>query len=123
VPAQYVDESGFPLGRWLTRRRKEYRTGTMPPERAAELTALGMQWLRRTDRRWQRGIEAARHFYAEHGHLRVPAAHVTTDGFRLGAWISARRTDYRLHRLTSQRITELENLGMTWRIHGTDNNG
>jgi superfamily II DNA or RNA helicase len=44
VPSNFVTEDGVRLGNWLGSRRAEFRRGTLPPERVAELDALGMVW-------------------------------------------------------------------------------
>lgn len=48
VPTTYVDENGYPLGKWLKRHREQRKDGTtmikITPERRARLDALGMQW-------------------------------------------------------------------------------
>ena len=44
VPRRYVTAKGFHLGHWIDSRRAEYRRGTVAPERASELDALGMVW-------------------------------------------------------------------------------
>ncbi|WP_067467871.1 DEAD/DEAH box helicase [Nocardia amamiensis] len=42
VLQKYVTADGFHLGTWLSTRRKQYRTGTLDPARAAQLEALGV---------------------------------------------------------------------------------
>ncbi|MFE4959857.1 helicase associated domain-containing protein [Streptomyces sp. NPDC056653] len=37
-------EGAYPLGRWLSDRRRAYRAGTMSSTRADELEELGMVW-------------------------------------------------------------------------------
>lgn len=54
-------------------------------------------------------------FAAREGHAKVPATHTEPDGFRLGRWVSYRRTDYRLGRLSAERIVALEGVpGWVW---------
>ena len=45
IAAQHVDEDGFPLGRWASRRRSQYRRGKLNRVRAEALEALlGWSW-------------------------------------------------------------------------------
>jgi len=60
------------------------------------------------------GLAYLRVFAARAGHANVPNGFVTGDGFKLGAWVNSRRTDYRVGRLTAVSISELTTLGMTW---------
>ncbi|HBD98657.1 MAG TPA: helicase, partial [Gemmatimonadetes bacterium] len=44
---------------------------------------------------------------AEHGDCRVPYGFTTEDGFGLGRWVSHKRTDYKVGRVTQDRIDAL----------------
>lgn len=77
---------------------------------------------------WATGIEHLEDFIAEHGHARVPAKFVCSDGMRLAAWMMKRRADRRngAPSLTPERIAQLDDLGFDWsppygrRFGGTD---
>ncbi|MEG8184675.1 helicase, partial [Nocardia terpenica] len=47
VPQKYITADGFHLGNWLHTRRRQYRNGTLAPERATQLEALGVTFTRR----------------------------------------------------------------------------
>ena len=113
VPARHVDPSGFRIGNWVSTRRADYAAGQLAVERIAALEALGMVWDPLAED-FARGIAALKRFRAEHGHLRVPVKYIDPSGFRLGKWISHRRTEYTAGRLTPERIATLEALGMVW---------
>jgi hypothetical protein len=69
VPKGYVHGSGtdgaIPLGRWVSRQRTALTQGTLPPERRAQLDALGFEWKphaskpRGVARKRQRGSSSA----------------------------------------------------------------
>lgn len=63
---------------------------------------------------WRSGITAARAYASENGDLLVPYLYVTKDGFRLGRWITRRRSKRRRGALTTERVAELDALGMVW---------
>ena len=63
---------------------------------------------------WQNGLAAAIAYREAAGHLRVPQSFVSDDGFRLGAWISERRTERRDGKLNAERKAQLDALGMIW---------
>ena len=115
VPRHYVTTDGFLLWLWLRRRRNDYRVGKLSQERIAKLEALGVVW-HTYDFAFERGLEALRAFVAEHGHANVPSNHITSAGFRLGTWLCSRRNDYRVGKLSQERIAKLEALGVRWRV-------
>ena len=47
----------------------------------------------------------------------MPAKYVTSDGYRLGSWLSVRRQDYKAGKLSPERIQQLEALGVRWSLH------
>ncbi|MBZ6128765.1 MULTISPECIES: DEAD/DEAH box helicase [Streptomyces] len=81
----------------------------------AQLTALTV---RQTTSSWWTGYGHAATYRARHGHLEVPFAHVTADGFRLGQWIANARQHRRKGWLRSDRIDALDKLGMLWGTAG-----
>jgi hypothetical protein len=44
VPARFVDDDGFRLGRWVRSRRGEGNAGRLAPDRVRELDAVGFVW-------------------------------------------------------------------------------
>ncbi|MFI8771873.1 helicase [Gordonia sp. CNJ-863] len=69
---------------------------------------------RADDRRFGTGIAHLHRYVAVHGSS-SPARHATIDGFKIGAWVDSRRTDYRLGRLSAKRIVRLEDEFPGWR--------
>ncbi|MER6401390.1 Helicase associated domain protein [Kitasatospora sp. NPDC001603] len=65
------------------------------------------------------GLRAARRFYREHRHLRVPAGHVDEHlgtRFPLGQWVSDLRTMATAGGLGTEETASVEALGMQWTI-------
>jgi hypothetical protein len=93
-------------------RRKRDR-GTLAAVRIAELDKLGMRWS--TDRGWTQGLEAARAYHAEHGHINVPKGHPPVLGIRLDNWLVTRRQQHHDGTLDPARAEVLGQLGITWR--------
>ncbi|MFE2528756.1 Helicase associated domain protein [Streptomyces sp. NPDC059382] len=120
VPSAHVTADGHRLGQWIINARHHRRKGWMPTDRIAALDRLGMIW----DPEWQRFQKAvghARAYRETHGHLNVPQTYKTPDGYRLGTRINMLRRDYATGRLTPERITALEQLGMTWNTRAQAN--
>jgi hypothetical protein len=81
------------------------------------LDELGMVWAVFAED-WKQGIDAARAYQQQHGHLRVPRDHVEeatdgSEGFPLGLWLAGKRDQRK--RMAPERIAELDALGIIWR--------
>jgi len=113
VPQESVTDDGFKLGKWVASRRRDRQVGRLSAARITELDALGMVW-NTTEARYQSGVDHLRAYTAAQGHANVPATHVADDGFKLGAWVSNRRTEHTAGRLSPARFAELNALGMVW---------
>jgi hypothetical protein len=63
----------------------------------------------------EQGITQLKTFMNTFGHLDVPHPYVTTDGYRLGAWVSQKRVRYKKDKLSDTTISALEALpGWAW---------
>ena len=68
---------------------------------------------------WEVYYAAARRWYEENGHLKVPKGYVTPSGLTLGSWIQTQR---KVHAgktagsLTPERTQMLEKIGMIWEV-------
>jgi len=64
---------------------------------------------------WNKGYSNLVKFASEHGHSRVTQTHQTTEGFKLGSWVTERRFSYRQGILSEEHKKELESLPRwTW---------
>ena len=81
---------------------------------------LGICPERKTDP-WMEFYRKAETYYRENAHLQVPAAYVTADGVRLGAWICKQRNIRRNPPvgggLSQHQICLLDAIGMEWDPH------
>jgi hypothetical protein len=119
VPQSYVTADGFALGTWVHGRRQEYKKGLLADERTVQLESLpGWRWTVQRETRaagFDDGMTALHTYIAEHGHSRVPASHVAADGFKLGAWVSRRRSEHKRGALTATSVQQLEAFpGWAW---------
>ncbi|MFF3639478.1 Helicase associated domain protein [Streptomyces sp. NPDC002250] len=126
-PASLV---GFPLGQWIADARRFYARGDMNPDRAQQLEELGMIWSH-YDTAWEEGLDAARGWATENGHLLAPTD-ATHQGYRVGLWLknqraAARRTVENEQRraqglpvqstagaLSDERREQLEDIDPAW---------
>ncbi|MCM2388083.1 DEAD/DEAH box helicase [Streptomyces albipurpureus] len=95
VPYNWVEggdergEGGFPLGRWLSDQRRAMRAGTMLPERAEDLEALGVVW-DPTDAVWGENLGAAKAYFEAYGTLAAPVTAMMMDR-PIGQWLANAR--------------------------------
>jgi len=111
VPSSHVDEDGFRLGQWTVVQRT--KNHSLPADRRSRLSALGFEWDQKAAK-WNDALEQLSSFVDECGHAQVPAAYVTTSGFRLGTWVSKQRE--KVNRLSLEQRERLNSLGFVWRI-------
>ena len=113
VPQSFKTEDGFPLGSWLNFKRAEKKRGHLSPEITAMLNKEGFVWDSLTEQ-WDQGLVHLRKFVEQKGHARVAQSYKTTDGFKLGTWVSSQRTVKRNGTLSTERIAKLDLLGFSW---------
>jgi len=108
-------EGNFWLGAWVGRQRRAFRRGQLSAEQLRLFKALpGWTWSPRDDG-FRKGLSALKTFVRREGHAGVPHAH-REDGFKLGWWVTSRRSDYSRGRLDAERIRLLEAVrGWAWR--------
>jgi len=114
VPQKYVTPNGFKLGSWINRNRANFAKGLLDRDQIAKLDALNMSW-HCLDEGWRRGLSAARLHHERHGHINAPLDYVDDAGFKLGHWLSNRRSDRLKGKLPPDRIAALDLMGMRWR--------
>ncbi|MFP5375274.1 MAG: Helicase associated domain protein, partial [Acidimicrobiia bacterium] len=117
-PQTLVLDDGYGLGSWVATQRERRRQGRLPEARRDRLDALrGWEWSPRNDA-WPAAYARLVAFVERHGHARVPDG-ADADGFCLGAWATAQRTQHRRGTLSAERVAALEALpGWVWSIHG-----
>lgn len=124
VPKRYVDEDGLCLGVWIQRQRlirKGNQNVQLTPNQIDRLDQIGMVWKDRRELAWENGFVHAQQFYLREGHLRMKDSYVCGDGYRLGNWLNMLRQIRKGNRkgtmLTTERIEQLNAIGMIWSIH------
>lgn len=114
--AYFVSEDGVQLGVWLRRLRSDKKNGTLSltEEQIKKLDDLGMVWDKTFTRKWKNGFDVAKSYFEQNGDLNVPCNYVSKDGFALGKWISNQRNKYIDGKLNSERVSQLDAIGMVW---------
>ncbi|MEY8260484.1 Helicase associated domain protein [Oscillospiraceae bacterium 50-60] len=120
IPADYVTGEGLRLGAFIANLRAARsagsRSGYLTRGRVEQLDTLGMIW-NKLDYLWERNYLGCVAYYLEHHDLDIPAAYISPDGQRLGAWIRSMRrmrSGRERNSLTEEQIKRLDTIGMIW---------
>jgi superfamily II DNA or RNA helicase len=115
VPARLTASKDFNLGQWVNsqRRKKEQLT----KDRRERLEALnGWAWSM-VEFRWEEGFKFLEQYVEDNNDAFVPKRHETSEGYKLGIWISTQRSSK--EQLTEDRKARLEALnGWVWDVEG-----
>ncbi len=113
VPKDH-DEDGVPLGTWVGNQREFRARGSLADDRQARLERLtGWVW-DAVAALWDDAFGLLLKYVEREGHAKVPLKHLE-DGFRLGAWVAARRGAFRKRKLPADRAQLLAALpGWVW---------
>jgi hypothetical protein len=121
VPISHVESfqgAEVKLGSWVGSRRNWFSKGKLSAERIAALEAFP-DWVWDTvEEAFQEGLGALAQFVEREGHARVPISHVESfqgAEVKLGSWVRTRRGDFKVGKLSAERIEALEaNPGWDW---------
>ncbi|MCG3776405.1 MAG: hypothetical protein JW395_3262 [Nitrospira sp.] len=111
VPALH-SESGYKLGHWVNNIRTKRNKGLMDDAQAAELDALGFIWAVR-EKDFERAMALLGEYVRQNGHTNVPQSY-SLKGFRLGSWLTTKRTSMRKGTLPKNESLALTNAGVVW---------
>lgn len=103
-------DDAFPLGSWVSSRRRDYRNGVLSAGRVAALEAIpGWQW-HPSDATWQHRYTLAQREVAERGSIAHLGPHDVIEGVKLGRWVSTQRARHSAGRLAPDRVAALHAL-------------
>ncbi len=114
IPVCYVTKDGYSLGHWYRGIRDKYRGNRLSSDEYSRLQAIGFESESVIVRNWMKYYELAKAYFTEHGDLNINANYETSDGTKLGVWISGQRYGYGKGRLKREQIDLLEKIGMSW---------
>lgn len=113
VPAEFVTQDGYRLGKKLVRLRHTHRRGQLSARVVSMVEETGFVWDPK-ERLWLEFLEECDRYVAEHGDLKVPAKHVTPQGYSLGMRIMNYRYQGKRGALSESKRAELDKRGMWW---------
>lgn len=101
------------LGNWISHQRALFRSGTLPPARSQRLKEIGLK-LDPHENQWENMAAELYQFKRENGHCN--ASQKSEENSELARWVGRQRNTYKKGLLTHERISRLEQLGLTWNV-------
>jgi hypothetical protein len=96
---------------WVSGQRRTWKNGKLSEIRINRLKLLGIS-LGSYDSAWEEMFSELVYFKRIEGHCNVPTN--WPDNPKLGTWVSVQRVRWKGGRLTKDRISRLESLGLVW---------
>ena len=115
VPQNVLTADGIKLAGWIKEQRQKRTKGGLTSEQIRLLDEIGCIW-EPTDARWESGYQALAAYQKQNGSSNVPFDCITSDGFKLGQWVTVQRRSYRKGTLDQIKRERLEALGMEWSV-------
>ncbi|MGL5716622.1 MAG: helicase associated domain-containing protein [Paraclostridium sp.] len=108
LPVQSVLTSdGYKLGSWTTTQKNSYKRGFLSLQRKKRLEAIPYWSFDTHEEKWERGYSELKKYVERERKLPVISI-LTSDGYKLGAWIASKRTLYTKGKLEADRKELLE---------------
>ena len=110
-PDQDTEFEGLKIGSWLTAQRAAHKKGKLSKDREVLLDQLGVEWgaFWDTERSWVRHMAACSTFFDDTGKLPTQGDE-SSDGLKIGVWLSHQRRRFRKGQLREDRKDNLEKL-------------
>lgn len=99
------------LGLWLQEQRQSYRNNTLSQARIDRLEQLGIVW--NPNLTWMTYYHFCCLYYEENGNLMIPLSY-QVKGIKIGNWLNTQRYLYHKNKLSTEKITLLETIGIIW---------
>lgn len=124
IPANYVTADGYRLGRWIERQRAMYNhviASSLDMDQQNALEQIGMVWKLENRLDWEKWISMAQEYHETYGHLQIPSAYITKDGYRLGFWLREQRKRQKAGLLSQKQVADLDRFDMIWMWYERNN--
>jgi hypothetical protein len=122
VPARFVTQEGYNLGTWVGYQRQWYKNldteklMSCDKERIEQLQLIGIDF-NPINTKWQIKFRSARKYYENNSTLVCPNGYCMDDGFNLYSWLEEQRFLKASEKLSKERITALESIGVIWEMY------
>ncbi|MBQ7668021.1 MAG: helicase associated domain-containing protein [Clostridia bacterium] len=113
IPLKYITNGDIHLGYWIGTQRRNYKEKSLSKEKIDLLEEIGMVW-DLFDSQWNEYYNLLLDYYNKNGNSIVPIRYITEDNKQLGSWVSHQRRNYKVNKLSKEKIDLLEKIGMVW---------
>lgn len=120
VSIDYVTDDGISLGAWVAYQRYKMKNNILNETQIELLENVSIKWNFHSES-WDYKYSLLKDYYDKHGNIDVKKSYVTSDGIRLGEWLTTQRQKYKKNELGFVEIGLLEKLGIKWTIYNKDN--
>jgi len=115
--ARYKTSEGYPLGRWQSHQRENYKKGKLSTERIKHLEEIDFIWDQleeRYEKPFEKGFQETLLYKESTGIPNAPQTYKTPEGYPLGHWQNTQRSKFRKGKLRPDKIKRLEDIGFKW---------
>lgn len=103
------------LSYWVSKQRENCRKGLLSPDRIERLEQIGFIW-DTIQNNWEENYSALIEYKSVTGNCDVPDKWPMN--LRLSHWVGKQRSDWKMNRLSADRIERLNAIGFTWDPQG-----
>lgn len=117
IPADYVSDGGFELGRVWAGLQELYSQNKLSEEEIRFLLKLRMQLVDSPQKRldiWLDRADEAEGYFQENGSLVMPNMTLFRDGASMFQWVHHQKKAYKQGGLSAYQIARLERMGIQW---------
>jgi hypothetical protein len=100
------------LAQWVSTQRLNYRRGNLAEDRIKRLEDIGFLW-ELLELSWEEMFVELIEYKKNHGDCNVPQH--WAENKQLGMWVANQRKNYRIGKLSEDRIKRLEDMGFVWK--------
>jgi len=112
----YETTEGIKIDSWISHQRKNKKQNKLSPDRITKLESL-QGWFWDLDEGWNTNYVLLKTYMLKNNNQCPTRSYETTDGVKIGGWISTQRDNKKKNKLSQDKITKLESLqGWFWEL-------
>lgn len=104
---------------WISQQRGAFNKGLLSQERIQKFNDIGFNWDAK-ESMWNFHYALLMMYKQQHGHVRVPQSHFVSQkegpAINLGNWAQTQRQDFKLGKISPDRVAKLNEIGFVWGI-------